>query len=118
MEQDLRIEADSAALVELKEALYDAVKDVSLQENDFDLREDTQVKFGEHGEAFLVAIIVALGGAALTREVFTTIRRWMKHREIMGSLDVVKFYLEDANGSRSVTLEKLMESISVARKQS
>ena len=103
-QQDLRIEASHEDLVELKESLYKAIDEV-------DLQEDTELKVGEHGEPILTGLIVALGGATLTREVLRTIRHWMDNRLKQDKLETIRLYLEDTDGSRDITLEKLMESV-------
>jgi hypothetical protein len=105
MEQsDLRIEANHEDLAKLKETLYAAVDDV-------DLQEDAELKVGQHGEPFLIALVIALGGATLTREVFRTIRHWMDERVKEGKLDTIKLYLKNASGTRDVTLEQLMKAV-------
>lgn len=101
---DLRIEAKHEDLAVLKEALYNATDDV-------DLQEETELKAGQHGEPILIALVVALGGATLTKEIFLTIRHWMDDRAKEKKLDVIKLYLKTANGSRDVTLEELMKTI-------
>ncbi len=75
----LRIEASQEDLLELRAMLYQAVDDV-------DLTEDTEIKSGTHSEPIVVALVVALGGATLTTEVFKTVRRWMEHRERMAMI--------------------------------
>ena len=105
MEQsDLRIEARHADLAGLKEALYREVPDV-------DLQEETELKAGEHGEALLTGVIVALGGATLTSEVFKTVRHWLDKRVEEKKLETIRFYLQTADGSRDVTLEELMKLV-------
>jgi hypothetical protein len=104
MEQDLRIKASHEDLGKLKEALYAAIDDV-------DLQEDTELKIGQHGEPILIGLVVALGGATLTREVLRTLRHWMDERVKEKKLDTIKLYLEDASGSRDITLEELMKTV-------
>src|SRR5208283_3271502 len=100
MEQyDLRIKASHEDLARLKESLYEKVNEVYLQE-------DTELRMGQHGEPFLIAIVVALGGATLTREVLKTVRHWMDEREKEHRLDLVKMYLERDGESRNVTFEE------------
>jgi hypothetical protein len=103
-ESDLRIEASHEDLAKLKEALYAAVEDV-------DLQEDTELRVGQHGEPLLIGLVIALGGATLTREVFKTVRHWMDQRTKEKKLDTIKFYLQDTNGARDITLEQLMKSV-------
>lgn len=98
--ESIRIEASDAALIELREHLYEAIGTV-------DLTEDTQVTSGSHGEPVLVAIIVALGGATLTKEVFKTVRAWMKHRE---NLELIKVYRELGGASIPMTTEQIADS--------
>ena len=75
-----------------------------------DLQEETELRAGEHGEALLIGIIVALGGATLTREIARTIRRWMEHREINKRTDAVRFYLENnAGNSEQLSFDELIE---------
>ena len=100
---DLRIEASHEALSDLKRALYDAVSDV-------DLQEDAELKMGQHGEPILIALVVALGGATLTRQILMTIRHWLDTRIKQQQLDVIKMYLAGPHGTRDVTLEELMKT--------
>jgi hypothetical protein len=101
---DLRIEASHEDLAMLKELLYESIDDV-------DLSEDTERHVGEHTEPVLIGLVVALGGATLTREVLRTIRHWMDKRVAHDRLRTIRFYIEGADGSRDTTLEKLMASI-------
>jgi hypothetical protein len=103
-QNDLRIEASHDDLVKLKEALYTAVDDV-------DLQEDTELKMGQHGEPLLIGLVVALGGATLTREVLRTVRHWMDERAKEKKLDVIKFYIQGSHGTRDTTLEELMKGV-------
>ena len=103
-QSDLRIEASHEDLATLKEALYKSIDDV-------DLQEDTELRAGEHGESFLIGLVVALGGATLTREVLRTVRYWMDERVKEKKLDTIKLYLENADGSRDITLEQLMKGV-------
>ena len=104
MGQDLRIKASHEDLVKLKEALYEKFPGV-------DLQEDTELRPGQHGEPFLIALIVALGGATLTKEVLETLRQRMDERAKEKKLEIIKLYLEDASGSRDITLEELMKTV-------
>jgi hypothetical protein len=99
-EESVRIEASNAALIELRELLYEAVETV-------DLTEDTQVTSGSHGEPVLVAIIVALGGATVTKEIFRTVRAWMKHRE---ALELIKIYRELGDTSNLMSLDEITDA--------
>jgi hypothetical protein len=101
-ETDLRIEASHEALAQLKEALYRNV-------NDVDIQEDAELRTGQHGESLLIGLIIALGGVTLTREVMGTIRHWLDQRTKAKKLETVKFYIQNANGSRDVTLEEIMK---------
>jgi hypothetical protein len=102
MDSDIRIEASNEALVELKAVLYDAI-------DTLDLQEDTESQQGEHGEAILVSLVIALGGAKLTQEIFKTVRHWLTQREAMKKIEIVKFYLEQGDNSKEVAFSELTE---------
>ena len=101
---DLLIEAKHEDLVALKEELYKSIEDV-------DLLEETELRAGQHGEPLLIALIIALGGATLTKEVFKTIRHWMDNRKQTDKLDVIKLYLKSPDGMKDITLEELINNI-------
>jgi len=100
-EENVRIEASNEALIELRALLYKEVKTV-------DLTEDTQVTSGSHGEPVLVGIIIALGGATLTKEIFKTIRAWMKHRE---THELIKVYRELGDVSDLMSAQEIAAAV-------
>ena len=101
---DLRIEAGHKDLAALKEALYASI-------NDVDLQEDTELRTGQHGEPLLIGLVVALGGATLTREILQTVRHWMAERTKEKKLEAIKLYIQDGSGTRDITLEQLMKTV-------
>lgn len=102
--EDLRIEAEPDDLAELKEMLVSVM-------DPLDLNEVTKISSGRNNEPILIGIIVALGGATLTKEVFSTIRRWMEHKEIMERGKSIRLLLESDADQRSVTLTDLSHLI-------
>jgi hypothetical protein len=62
---------------------------------------------GELGEPFLIALVVALGGAELTRVIGDLIKRWMKHQENMEKIRTMKFYIEENFEQKEIKLEDL-----------
>jgi len=104
-ERDLRIKANHEDLAQLKEALYATVDDI-------DLQEDTELRVGQHGEPLLIGLVIALGGATLTREILLTIRHWIDERAKERKLGTIELYIKEGGGSsRNITLEELMKLV-------
>lgn len=101
--QDLRITGSNEALEELRMALYAEIPEI-------DLTEINERKPGELGEPFLIGLVIALGGATLTKSIADIVKRWMEHRETMEKLRLVKLYLEDSNDIKEIQLDELLKS--------
>jgi hypothetical protein len=64
------------------------------------------------GWLLLIGLVVALGGATLTRQVLLTVRHWIDERAKEKKLDTIKLYIKEGGGpSRDITLEELMKSV-------
>ena len=99
-EDNLYVEASPEDLAELKAILYENVKDV-------DVVDSTETKTGEHGEPILIALVIALGGPVITREVMKTVRHWLDVRKTRAKLEVVKFAIERGASITPLSIEQL-----------
>ena len=99
-ETNLYIEADGADLVVLKKLLYEKYPDIDLVQN-------TETQDGRHNEAFLVSLVIALGGPIVIREIMKTVRHWMDTSVKRDKIELVKFGIETGATLKPVTIDEI-----------
>lgn len=102
---EFRIEGDSDDLAALKAELAKVM-------DPFEISEMTIPSSGQANEPLITALIIALGGATLTREVFITIRYYMDYKLKMEKL---RLSVENQWRSEPASLEEI-EAIDRARR--
>jgi hypothetical protein len=101
--QELRITGNNQILEEIRQTLYEEIPEINLTEIN-------ETKPGELGEPFLIGLVIALGGATLTKAIAEVLKRWMEHRETMKKLSLIQFYLEDNDERKEIPLDDLLKA--------
>src|SRR5262249_12009348 len=81
---ELQIEASSEDLSALRRQLEEELGE------QLDVQELSSTAPGELREPVLIGLVVAMGGAAVTRGVVSVVKAWMKHREVMKDKELAK----------------------------
>jgi hypothetical protein len=94
---ELKIEMDRTSLLDLRAFILENSQNI-------DIEELNDISPGFHKEPLIIALIVALGGPVVTRQVIGLIQKWieLKHEEKM-----MKLTLLTIGGDRPVTIEEL-----------
>jgi hypothetical protein len=95
---ELMIEMPREDLKDLRSFLLEKGPD------NLDVQDLNQISPGVQREPILIALVIALGGPVVTKQIVSLIKDWlaMKHEERM-----LKLNLLSKNGKREVTLEEL-----------
>jgi len=85
-------------LIELHKYLLSELDD------SIDLQEINEISPGFNREPLLIALVVALGGPVVTKQIVGLIKEWLRlrHKEKMAKLSILSM-----DGKREVTLEEL-----------
>ena len=95
---ELRIEMSRDDLEDLRSFLLESGGD------ELEVQELNEISSGFQRQPILIALVVALGGPIVTKQVVSLIKEWLRLRH---EEKVIKLNLLSKNGKREVTLEEL-----------